>query len=314
MDVKAKELHRKYRPRTFAEVVGQHEVIAVLRSKLNDSEVPHALLFAGPSGCGKTTLARILAKELDCSAHDLQEINAADSRGIDTIREIQQRLGLSPLAGKCRVWLIDESHRLTSDAQAALLKMTEDTPSHAYFMFATTDPDKMLTTLRSRCTRIDVRPLNREELGKLVLSTAVAEGKEDLPEEVVEKIVEAANGSARMAQNLLNKVIGLENGEALNVIEREDTKKQAIELCRLLFKESVKWPEIAAMIKALMPELEKDPESFRRMVLGYANSVALGGGKSMRRAAAVINAFQTNWYDCGKVGLTAACLDFLRES
>lgn len=116
-------LYQAYRPRTFDEVVGNKEAIRTLESfiKRDISEVPHAFLFSGPSGCGKTTLARILAKKLGCSDANFVEIDSADFRGIDTIREIRRQMRLAPVGGgSCRVWLIDECHKLTGDAQSAL--------------------------------------------------------------------------------------------------------------------------------------------------------------------------------------------------
>src|SRR5437773_2031788 len=128
-----RELYKKHRPRKFADVVGQPRAVAALESMVAAGEVPHSVLFAGPSGTGKTTLARILARELGCGKN-FKEINAAESRGIDSIREVQSVMGLAPMGGKCRVWLWDEAHRLTPDSQSALLKTLEDTPSHVYFM------------------------------------------------------------------------------------------------------------------------------------------------------------------------------------
>jgi len=148
MTVDAVELYRKYRPTKFSQVLGQREAIATLANMGKRRAVPHCLLFTGPSGVGKTTLIRILREKLGCKEHDYVEINAAEARGIDTIRDIQRRLTLSPLSGRCRVWAIDECHRLTTDAQSALLKILEDTPPTAYFMLATTEPNKLLTTER----------------------------------------------------------------------------------------------------------------------------------------------------------------------
>src|SRR5690606_3369465 len=109
-------------------------------------DIPHAMLFTGPSGCGKTTLARILRVKLRCSDNDFQEINAADFRGIDSIRSMRQQVGAAPLGGDSRIWLIDEAHSMTADAQNAFLKLLEDTPRHVYFFLATTDPQKLKKT------------------------------------------------------------------------------------------------------------------------------------------------------------------------
>src|ERR1700682_2127212 len=113
----AVELYRKHRPGNFKGLLGQSDAVKQLQSMLVEDKIPHALILSGHTGCGKTTTARILKKRLNCSDMDFSEINAAESRGIDTIREINQRKGLSAIGGKCRIYLLDEAHKLTSDAQ-----------------------------------------------------------------------------------------------------------------------------------------------------------------------------------------------------
>jgi DNA polymerase-3 subunit gamma/tau len=138
------ELYLKHRPSLFKQVIGQDDAVNVLQQLLKGDRFPHALLLSGPSGCGKTTLARICRDKLECTGADFQELNGADTRGIDTIREIRSHLNLRPMHGKCRIWYIDEAHKLSNDAQNALLKMLEDTPTTAYFMLATTEPNKLI--------------------------------------------------------------------------------------------------------------------------------------------------------------------------
>src|SRR5688572_25883760 len=140
------ELYKKFRPKTLKGVVGQEGAVSSLQSMIDKGRLPHTILFSGPSGCGKTTIARILKGILECSDLDFFEINCADFKGIDMVRDIRRYVGIPPLHGKSRVWLIDEAHQLTKDAQNAFLKLLEDTPKHAYFMLATTDPQKLLPT------------------------------------------------------------------------------------------------------------------------------------------------------------------------
>ena len=141
----------KYRPKRLADFLGNTETVQALRALMEREEMPHTILFTGPSGTGKTTLARIVARRLQCSEHDLQELNTADFRGIDTIRDVVRNMALCPMSGSCRVWILDEVHQLSKDAQHALLKALEDTPKHVYFLLATTDPAKLLPTIRTRC-------------------------------------------------------------------------------------------------------------------------------------------------------------------
>jgi len=126
-------LHIDYRPKTLKEMEGNRSTVDSLQAVLSrESDIPHAFLFSGSAGCGKTSLGRIVASELGCAPADFREIDTADFRGIDTIREIKNQARLKPLAGKVRVWLLDEFHKSTADAQNALLKILEEPPSHDF--------------------------------------------------------------------------------------------------------------------------------------------------------------------------------------
>lgn len=309
------ELYRKHRPRKLSDVLGQDGIVAALEGMLGRNAVPHALLFSGSSGCGKTSIARALCRRMGCETDgrkktgDFCEVNCAEARGIDTIREIQQRAG-SAAMGKCRVWLLDEAHRLTPDAQSGLLKTLEDTPAHVWFMLATTDPNKLLKTIHTRCTHFKVAPLPPKLIRKLLDDVAEKEGWEPLSDEVADKIIEVAEGSARKALVLLQQIADLEGDDAkLDAVSRSDTGRQAIEICRLLLGGRAKWNEVASILK----EIEDEPESVRRMVLGYANKVLLGGGKQADRAYQVIVAFEQAFYDGGAAALTRACWEVLGQ-
>ena len=270
------ELYKKHRPRSFAEVAGQKEAIKLLTDMGKRQAMPHALLFTGPSGCGKTTLARIVAKKLNCSEYDFLEMNAASARGIDTIRDIERYWFVSPLGGKCKVYLLDEAHALTGDAQTALLKLLEDMPPTVYFMLATTDPAKLKKTIITRCTQITCKLLSDKEAKDSLLRVLELESK-TLDDRVVNKIVEAAAGSARKALVILHSLLGIESADdQLEVIEKADQTKAGFDLARALFSGKPSWSTISGILKVT----EEDPETIRRIVVGYAKSVLLNSGSS----------------------------------
>jgi DNA polymerase III gamma/tau subunit len=292
------ELYRKHRPRKLSQLVGQPEVVEMLLSFIREGEIPHVILFFGPSGSGKTTTARILARKVGCRGTDLVELNVADFRGVDTIRKIRSCIGQMPLMGKSRVWILDESGELGGTAQQALLKILEETPSHVYFMLATTDPQKLIKTVRNRCTEIQLKPLSPDNMEILLRRICRVESTK-ISSEVRHKIVEVAEGSARKALVILNQALKLKTkSQQLECIESSESQRQTIELCRKLMQPNPQWREIAPIIK----NIEDDPEKVRRSVLGYAASVLLNGGIHPK-ALQIIEVFSGNYYDVGKAGL-----------
>ena len=182
------ELYKKHRPKSFDDIIGQDNAIKVLKTKFKKKSIPHAILLKGPSGVGKTTIGRIIKKELGCKGTDFQEINGADKGGVDDMRSIRRSMSKAPMKSKCRLWLIDEAHKITSAAQDMMLKMLEDTPGHVYFILATTDPQKLKKTIRTRCTEIAVKNLDTKDMTNLILSIYAKE-KAKKYKNVVSKIV-----------------------------------------------------------------------------------------------------------------------------
>jgi hypothetical protein len=201
---------------------------------------------------------------------------------------------------------VHNCHSVTSDAQQALLKMLEDTPEHVWFVLATTDPRKLIPTIKNRCTTLTLKPLRDDEMTKLILGVC---GKEGIgpTEGVVEKIVETAAGSPRKALVLLGQVAGIEGEEdQLAAIAAGEAQHEAIEVARLMMNPKARWSDVAKVLKGI-GDLEGQAEGIRRLVLAYMSSVALGGGKGAGRAVEVIGIFRDNFYDCGKAGLIASC-------
>lgn len=305
------DLHLRYRPTCLKDLVGQPDAVRVIEHWLSTKDEVitkngkrqrnHSLLLSGPTGCGKTTIARILKDMLNCADSDYVEINASSSRGIDTIRDVQQRMGLAPMLGECRIWLFDECHSLAPFAQQALLKMLEDTPNHVYFMLGSTDPHKLLKAIRDRCHPVNVVAFKPKTL-LLLLKSVVKKERASCSDEVLEKIVDLTEGSARQALVLLGMVLGIEDEEEqLSILNNSSPEKQALEIARALLNPRAKWSEVARLIK----EVNEDAEKLRRLILSFATTTLLGGGKLAPRAYLIIQAFRDHVFDSGKAGLAA---------
>ncbi|MBA3245188.1 MAG: DNA polymerase III subunit gamma/tau [Actinobacteria bacterium] len=219
-------LYRKYRPQDFDDVVGQEAVVRTLRNAIELGQLRQAYLFAGPRGTGKTSMARILAKAVNCeqgptatpdkvchacvaiangSSLDVIEMDAASQRGIDDIREIRERVVLQPAEGRYKVYILDEAHQLTDAAWNALLKLIEEPPPHLIFVFCTTEMSKVLPTVRSRCqTFVFARP-RLAELVRVLRRVCDAEGIE-APDAALALIARGARGSFRDAESTLDQL------------------------------------------------------------------------------------------------------------
>lgn len=299
-------LHIDYRPKTLREMAGNNATIESLSAILSrEKDIPHAFLFTGASGCGKTTLGRIVANTLGCSSNDYREIDSADFRGIDSIREIRQQARLKPMVGNVKVWLLDEVHKLTNDAMNALLKILEDTPSHVYFILCTTDPEKLLKTIKSRCMQFTVNPLSEKQMTRHLKKVVEQEGVTDFPEEAYALIHQNSLGHVRAALVLLDKVIDLDPSSILKSIEQAASEEaQVIDLCRMLLARN-SWKKIISVLKSLQETQEA--ESIRYAVLGYMNSVLLR--EDNKQAYQVIDLFKEPFFNSGKPGLTLACYE-----
>lgn len=303
------DLDLKHRPTSLKEVVGQEDAVRVIKGLIKKG-IPHKLAFSGPSGCGKTTLARIVAKKLGCDPDfDFLEINCADKRGIELIRELRTAAPLSPANGDCKVYLLDEAHKMTSDAQSAALKLIEEPPSHVYFILATTEWHKLLRTIQTRVTNVVVKSVDDDAMHDYLVGINEAEKKPVSDNNVLEKIVEVADGSVRMAVKMFESIMGIEDSnKQLQAIQRQDTKRQAIEIARILFRSRPLWKSVTPLLKAV----DDEPEKIRHMILGYCNAIILNNWKLSGRAAELIELFRDPWYDCGKSGLYASCYQACR--
>ena len=305
-DANAPELYRRFRPQKFSELIGQEEAMKALAEMGKSGKIPHVLLLQGPSGTGKTTAARILRKRLDCSDIDTREINASDERGIDMVRDIIATMPLAPSGGKCKVYIIDECQLLTQEAQSSLLKPLEDTPAHVYIFLLTTDPQKLKKAILTRATVLVFKKLDEAGLVALVNRTLPSLPGVALDAEVVAKIAEAADGSARKAMVILHAVSGLKTkDEQLKTItSASDSTVTSFQLVQAVNRQGVTWGTLAGLLKEVETTGD-EPESIRRAILGYARKVLLSSGSS--HAADVINAFKYNYFESGAAGLAVDC-------
>jgi DNA polymerase III subunit gamma/tau len=227
---------RKWRPQTFGDVVGQDHVVRTLTNAITRGRIAHAYLFVGPRGTGKTSTARIFAKALNCTngpkadfdvndpackaiadgSHlDVIEIDGASNNGVDQVRDLRETVRYAPAQGKFKIYIIDEVHMLSAAAFNALLKTLEEPPPHVKFVFATTDPQKVLPTIISRCQRFDLKPIPNELIVER-LKKIVKDEKIKVSQGALECIARLADGGMRDAQSILDQMIsfcGAEIGE-----------------------------------------------------------------------------------------------------
>ncbi len=301
-------LYLKYRPKTLEDIKGNQEIVSTLQGMLQKPDkMPHSILLHGGTGCGKTTIGRIIAEELGCKGHDLKEVDSADFRGIDTIREIRKQSQFRPLESPCRVWILDECHKLSNDAMNALLKILEDTPKHVYFILCTTDPQKLISTIKGRCSQFQVNPLQERDMLKLLKEVVRAE-EENLAKPVYMQIIQDSLGHPRNALQILDQVLRVEAEERLEVAKRSAKEQsESIELCRALIDGSG-WKKVSNILQGLK---DQDAESIRRHVLGYCQAVLLKGEND--RAALVIEEFFEPLYNIGFPGLVYACYSVIKS-
>lgn len=266
------DICKRYRPRRFSEVAGHSSLVASIKTAVAEDRA-RAFLLVGDSGTGKTTIARIIAMVSNCknlqegdaclecksckmilagTASDVIEMNAANARGIDDIREMCSGMVYAPMGGGKKVYILDEAHQLTKEAQNTLLKDLEEPPKHATIILCSTEPNKLIKTLRSRCQTFIFSSLAETDLKKLLADVTSQEDR-DVPKEAIAAAVEASGGSPRIALTNLQQILQLEvidQASVSGLFALEEGDSEIIELCWQL-KPGVGWTKISAKLQKL---------------------------------------------------------------
>jgi DNA polymerase-3 subunit gamma/tau len=294
-------LHTKYRPHTFAGVVGQRSQIRSIKAVIKEKGA-QVFLFTGPSGTGKTTLARICATALDVEPTGITELDAATQNGIDSMRAvIDESSTFSFTENGRRAFIIDECHMLSKAAWNSLLKVLEEPPPHVVFFLCTTEFNKVPATIKTRCVIYQLHSLSNEEIRQVLEPIATAEGMK-LAEGVLDLVVDAARGSPRLALTILSKVHECPDvKDASALLAREQPSAEAIDVARALFKQGTNYVDLIKLLAAMKDE---NPESIRITVFAYGQAVLLGAktDREVERILRALGALETPCDDLNRIG------------
>lgn len=312
MKLEPTELHRKFRPKSLDNVLGQDEAIAAIKDKLETGTLPQVILLHSPSGSGKTALAHIIMQEIGVEESHLEEINCADARDIDTVRSII-REAMSPALGqKKRGWILDEAVQIPKASQQAFLKLLESPPTGVYLIFCTSDMKDLLTTFVSRCWMPPLKPLTSKIIDKIVANACCKLGITlSLP--VFNGIISKSDGNARQALQILETVCSLsEEAEQLMAIglAGATVQEKSDFLAKLLIKRSP-WAALQKCLKSI-PSEQAESASYR--LLAYADAIMVNSTTpaDIDMASMMVVGFSQDFRKSQRAGLSAATWEIFR--
>lgn len=306
-------LDKKYRPRAFGEIIGNPELLMTIQSILSrPTGIPSSFLLEGPSGCGKTTLSRIIARELGGTDSTIKEYNISNMTGIDTARKIIDHCRFKPFGGRKKIYVLNECHRASVPFQNAMLEILEEPPAYVHFILCTTDPQKLLKTILTRCTRLPVKALRSSEVITLLTKVCAGEGVE-IEKEVLSKIAQSCDGSPRQALVMLDAVIDCAAESRMECINKFSIgSTNTLILCQALLDKKA-WGDVTQIIVAL----ENEAEETRLGILSYMEKILLQNikgkpGPKHLRAWEIIEAMSGGIF-YRRAQLTAKCFELINS-
>lgn len=302
------ELHVDYRFNDWSEIIGNKAIKSIIKEKVENNDYPKASLFHGPKGCGKTSFMRLISNKLGCSKRNLYEYDMADLTKKDDMDSILSTLRYSPIVSKgakgIKCYLLDEVHSVSDKAMNRMLKQLEEVPKDVYFFLATTEPKKVIGTVKSRCTPFEVKPLTDEEI-EVLLKWVLESEEKSIDDEVMDKIVRTVEGIPRDALKLLDLVINVKKvSTAIEVIETGIANPEVIDIIKILLEcKKGMWPKVAKKLQGI----KDDPERIRMAIFNYLTSIVIknpGKTQWITALCLICGELKEPLFYNGKAGLT----------
>jgi DNA polymerase-3 subunit gamma/tau len=298
------------RPQDLDGLIGQDSTVKSLKSMMDRDKLPQVLCFHGHTGCGKTTTAKILGKMI---GGRVIELNIGDLRGIDSSREIERSCRLGTFTSKGKIYVLNECHQATKDFWNNLLETLEFPPPNVYFVLCTTEPEKLLPAVKSRCKMLKFSALSSRDIERILERALEKEGISDFPKRHIRSIASNSNGSARQALVVLDSVIDMEEDEAIRDVITSSIGEdvESIELARAIMGKST-WPEVVEILKSLKDK-GFEAEKVRISISGYLESVMKNRKKLPSQGLSfAATCFAESMMYGRHPALTVACCEALR--